>query len=418
MRPCFCCDNVWSLDSDLASRGRDQIEIDACRRDSFRLKSQSVLFGQVDDILNAIDGVKRGERGSTTRLKELGMAFGSNVTEHGLLTMPALRRSGMHPVDMVRHDWVHNSLQRGVFQMEIALFFESTGIDDVTGQYNRFLSLEWNVHPELAPSFRKLSEICMSQDVRGLERPLAAQVIGFFRIFRFFVATLPGEPDLPASSLIACCSLIEAFLDAKYWRRVFGSRMSRRHAITTAARNIRQRWESHMQAHRRAYGPGRVIPKHHWAGHGADALEADGDMADCLVVERLHIRVREAARLVDNTKVIEAATCTRIFALHADSHVAVPAVGGRVQIEDACQVADWLDFDGQHYRSGHFVVDEDLVPHKLGFVTKRLDSDVFRVVVEKHVVIERHPQWVKCRPLGVAEHMIPGQELVPQFKHD
>ena len=173
-----------------------------------------------------------------------------------------------------------------------------------------------------------------------------------------------------------------------------------------------------MQAHRRAYGPGRVIPKHHWAGHGADALEADGDMADGLVVERLHFRVREAARLVDNTKVVEAATCTMIFALHADSHVAVPAVGGRVKIEGACQVADWLDFDGQHYRSGHFVVDEDLVPHKLGFVTKRLDSDVFRLVVEKHVVIEWHSHWVKCRPLGVAEHMIPGQELVPQFKHD
>ena len=177
LRPCFCCDNVCSLDSDLASRGRDQIEIDACRRDSFRLKSQSVLFGQVDDILNAIDGVKRGERGSITRLKELGMAFGSNVTEHGLLTMPALRRSGMHPVDMVRYDWVHNLLQRGVFQVEVALFFESTGIDDVTGQYNRFSSLEWNVHPELASSFRKLSEICMSHDVRGLDRPLAAQVI-------------------------------------------------------------------------------------------------------------------------------------------------------------------------------------------------------------------------------------------------
>ena len=48
----------------------------------------------------------------------------------------------MHPVDMVRYDWVHNLLQRGVFQVEAALFFESTGIDDATGQYNRFLSLE------------------------------------------------------------------------------------------------------------------------------------------------------------------------------------------------------------------------------------------------------------------------------------
>ena len=324
----------------------------------------------------------------------------------------------MHPGDLVRYDWVHNLLQDGVFQVEVSLFFEHTCTDDVAARYTRFLNLDWLVNPHLAGSFRKLSEICLAEDIRGLSRPLAAQVIGFFRLFRVFMMSLLGEPDLPASSMIACCNLIEAFLDAKHWRRTFGPSIPRREAIKTAARNIRRRWESLMQAHHRAYGSTSIKPKFHWAGHGADALEEDGDMADCLVVERLHLRVREAARVVDNTSVIEAATCTRIFVQHADSSIMTPEIGGRVKISHACQVADWLHFDGQHYYSGHFVFNEDFVPLKIGFVTKRLDSDVFRVVVEKHIVTARHGNWVQCTPTGLAEEAIPGDQLVPRFKHD
>ncbi len=172
-----------------------------------------------------------------------------------------------------------------------------------------------------------------------------------------------------------------------------------------------------MQAHGRAYGSAGVKPKFHWTGHHADALEADDDLADCLVVERLHLRVREAARLVDNIDIIEQAVCARIVALHADATWEQPQMGGRLQEAGACLVGDWLEFHGQHYHSGHFVFDEDLVPLKVGFISKRMDSGVVRVVVEKHVGKERHACWVECTPTGIVVEAIPNDGLVPRFEH-
>ncbi len=125
LRPCFCCGNVWALNSDLASRRRDHIEIDACRLDSFRLKSQLVLFDEVDQVLDAIARVERGEP-CKTRLKELCKAFGTNLTEHGLLTMPALRGAGMHPGDLVRYDWVCTTCCKTECFMWKAAFSSST----------------------------------------------------------------------------------------------------------------------------------------------------------------------------------------------------------------------------------------------------------------------------------------------------
>ncbi len=261
---------------------------------------------------------------------------------------------------MVRYDWVHICLQDGVFQVEVNLCFQHTTVADIPANYAKFQGLAWEMIPEVASSARKLHQLCMAEEVGGLTRPLAAPVLACFAFLRCFLETITAPPgDLAFASITACCNFIQALKDGKFWYRRLDRYRSQAEAVKAAAQQIRGRREQFMEAHLRAYGNENVKPKHHWTGHHGDALEADGDLADCLVIERLHLRAKQAARDLDLKRGMEAAVLARISAIHCDSARVKPEVRGRVKEAGACFIGDILKLGGQTYRAGHSVFDSD-----------------------------------------------------------
>ena len=99
--------------------------------------------------------------------------------------------------------------------------------------------------------------------------------------------------QLQRESFEAACSVLDAILDLKR-RKVLDWHQ--------AVRNLQHLQIAHRQAHERAYGTGLVIPKDHIAFHLPAQLHQDGFVLDMFVIERINIRVKNAAEHVRNTR--------------------------------------------------------------------------------------------------------------------
>ena len=60
-----------------------------------------------------------------------------------------------------------------------------------------------------------------------------------------------------------------------------------------------------------------LVPKHHWMWHIASQFIADhGDLYDCLIVGRLHRRVKKFSGGINNRSTFERAVLERVTAAH------------------------------------------------------------------------------------------------------
>ena len=87
---------------------------------------------------------------------------------------------------------------------------------------------------------------------------------------------------------------------------------------------LRRGLQDHMRKHKQCYGRSGLLPKHHWMFDVIEQLAQDGFLADCFIVERLHLRVKCHAELTKNTTDYERSVLIRQTA----AHVALTAAGG------------------------------------------------------------------------------------------
>ena len=126
----------------------------------------------------------------------------------------------------------------------------------------------------------------------------ASETLGLYSILRHYVETQVPEMEelaLQRRSFFLMCRLIDLILDAK--RGVA--------PMVSSARALREAMSAFMTAHVQAYGRDHIKPKHHWLFDICDQLERHFAVYDAFIIERLHLRVKAVANLIDNLRMFE-----------------------------------------------------------------------------------------------------------------
>ena len=105
------------------------------------------------------------------------------------------------------------------------------------------------------------------------------------------------------SSYDAACQVIDVILQTKAGKL----------PMRAGAARLREALGDHMAKHIAAYGEGLLRPKHHWMFDVAEQFLRDACVLDAFVVERLHLRAKEAADPVHNLAVFERSVLSRML---------------------------------------------------------------------------------------------------------
>ena len=97
-------------------------------------------------------------------------------------------------------------------------------------------------------------------------------------------------------SFFLMCRVVDLILDAKQGVT----------PMVDSARALREALRTFMTAHVQAYGRDHIKPKHHWLFDVADQMERHSAVFDAFIIERLHLRVKAVANLIDNLRSFEA----------------------------------------------------------------------------------------------------------------
>jgi hypothetical protein len=61
----------------------------------------------------------------------------------------------------------------------------------------------------------------------------------------------------------------------------------------------------HLELHKAAYGTGFIRAKHHWNLDVPEQIQKQGLVLDAFIIERIHLRIKRIADLIDNTQTYE-----------------------------------------------------------------------------------------------------------------
>ena len=118
LRPCFRCDSVFKIGSDLASRAGG-VEIDSTDHDAFGQRTSADLFRDFDIVLDAAQRYSDNLL-TKTKFEKVVKAVGFNPNPLGLLADLDLR-DRIDWVQVVCHDWMHGYLSDGTLVQEVLL---------------------------------------------------------------------------------------------------------------------------------------------------------------------------------------------------------------------------------------------------------------------------------------------------------
>ena len=104
----------------------------------------------------------------------------------------------------------------------------------------------------------------------------------------------PDAPERAAAkdSFLLCCNIVDIFQAAK----------KQTLSMLDAAAALEETLIHYMLKHKEAYGIDNIRPKFHWLFDIILQLRQDEMLHDQLVVERLHLRMKEPAEKVDNLR--------------------------------------------------------------------------------------------------------------------
>ena len=337
VKPCFKHWNVLKRGSALLAHDPRGVYVDIAEPEPSRFLSWSTA-----ELCIAADACTacrhRWEAGEIpkARVAEAERALGYRVTPDGLLADKVLRRH-IDFCNVVHYDWVHTLLEDGAITREAwALLHacDSLGLPGTT-PFRDLLAGSWCVPKGVVADqtrrreckdLKQLARLFEGahrekQDAKEAIKCAASDWFLLYGMLRYWVVV--KVPDDPRIRELRSCVLhgldcIAVIIAAKR------GRMSRGDAAARLVVSLQR----HLAAHVQALGPESVRPKMHWAFDFAEYLGSCRSFMDCLIIERLHLRVRNVAQHCKRLDVYEKAVCAGVLNAHCNAASARDAGAG------------------------------------------------------------------------------------------
>ena len=285
IRPCLRHGNVFSRNSDLASRIPGAVEITCCQSSLFHRTTSAEFYASADKVEAATKGHSQGAL--SKKLCDLTCKAESlNFVEGGLIFEESLRHPAVDVFRALHFDWAHSALQDGAFSKEAHLLISHAG---TYGEVEEFFKRSWRFARCRQSEGKQLHRIFSDwrRDAEGNMEKLKAsmsEVLSMYALLRHWASMLPKTEDneLQLLSFFRGCRVVDLFLQTK--RQILKAER--------ASSILRKAIEEWMSAHISAYGVQNITPKFHWLYDVCDQLETNGILLDQLVVERLHLVVK------------------------------------------------------------------------------------------------------------------------------
>ena len=216
-------------------------------------------------------------------------AEGLKYVEHGLSF--DLRLRILHWFLALTIDWVHTFLQNGVFTVEATIFVQALMIP--ASDLRTFFQLPWMFSHHMQHKGKQLHRIFSTyrlNDKGEIDKikASASELLGMYSLLRHYVNTQVTRTDTLEpnfKSFEACCSILDLIQAAK----------TNKVPTASSARELFRRISNFMRLHTGAYGTQHLLPKHAWQWALGEHWLRDDVVLDQLVVERLHLLVKETA---------------------------------------------------------------------------------------------------------------------------
>ncbi len=303
---------------DLADEDPQFVEIDCEDRTKLRASTSAEVHQMVDAMLATQRLVAAGDV-PKNRLEQLQRVCGFSRSPRGLLADTFLRQQ-INVIEVLRYDWMHSCLQDGTVTTEAGLLLGAFDSIDISPKdVEAYLKTGWCFPASTRPKNKMLWQVFSECRHCGPERLKcsASEMLGVFPLLRHYVQTqMSNQPAiaLQKDAYLAVCTTVDIILRAK--KGLLSTR--------EAAPLLRDAVQQHLHLHKRAYGSDHIKPTFHWLFDVADQLARDDIVIDCFLVERLHLRAKQMASIVLNTRAFERSVlssmllCQRNFLLEAD----------------------------------------------------------------------------------------------------
>jgi len=299
-----CCirhTNVWALNSDVAHRGEDQVEITCSNPASFRTATKDDLE-EITDVLAEASRSHNAGRMTQQRYTNITQALGFNDVSGGVLQNARLREA-FDVAEVITYGWMHTYLQDGILSKECWEIVEMCrqsgfGAPELQAFVRSFTFPSWyrDKGRMLHDAF---SAHRFAANVEAAKlKSSASELLSLYSLLRHFRDVELADPaaDLePAlASFDACCACVDVILQAKHGLL----------PMRDAARLLRERQQRHMELHAVAHGVNLIAPKFHWQFDIAEQIHRDADfnyLVDEFIIERMHLRIKPTAEAHDST---------------------------------------------------------------------------------------------------------------------
>jgi hypothetical protein len=283
----------------LAVHKQGHVEITCCNSADFKILPHAELLKTAELLRGASARVVAGTM-TKKRCNELELVSGLNFHPRGLLWDRELM-SVVKPIEVFTYDWVHSSLQDGIFNQDLSALLEACVPHGVSrADVRQFLKDE----PWLFPKWLRHKSRTMyhvfdlarqsSTDPTKIKAS-CSELLALYGMLRHFVeervAHIAGlGPQI--ASFQAVCRVMDLILVSKRGEA----------DVLHASVELQRALEAHMQLHQQAYGTDYIKPKHHWMMDIPRQLVRDRCVLDAFVIERTHQVVKGIAQHIDNTQ--------------------------------------------------------------------------------------------------------------------
>jgi len=166
----------------------------------------------------------------------------------------------------------------------------------------------------------------------------AAEMLGLYALLRHWAETQGARyPTLaqPLASFLRACEVLDVLIKAKEGAS----------PMAQGATDLRAALARHIECHLLAFGNSHVKPKMCWLWDIAEHLARDPFVLDCWIVERLHLKRKQVASSVLNTRVFERSVLAGCLNIqhHRLQEARRSRLGGKVRtLADGAMVGDRL----------------------------------------------------------------------------
>ena len=314
MKCCPVCDNVVSK-PDVAKRSAHLCDLSCTTRSDFVLHDHSTLKALVQKVfkhkLDCLDGNISAE--SRDRFI---MATGYDPSTNGIWA-DADVVDVLRVADTITLDWVHCAVSDGYLCHEIAWYIQDPATGATSEAFEAFCAIGWTYtsNSRRESPFKMLRRVIDEKSLSGHKRPSISDILSFLSVLYFWLGSHAQSDSRDA--LIKGIKVVFTIQHIKYHRCRDAGEIERRALELLAA------YEEYMVATVLSNGGEWLIPKHHWMWHIASQYVASqGIMYDCLIVERLHRRVKKFSRRILNRSKFERSVLELVTAAHCfDGHL-------------------------------------------------------------------------------------------------